>query len=135
MANKKIDIAEKRAEAENAGNEQFNDLASMIASLGSSSAPEPVTETEESEQPVSVRTVHTVKKTSAPARSKAPTADQVGYVSLVIPTKLKKQWKTYSAEHGLSLTDCIKLGMHLIEELEAGGSISIDNGIITWNNN
>jgi len=59
--------------------------------------------------------------------------DKPGYVSLVIPNSLKKKWKLYSTVHGMSLTDSLKLGMKLLEEMEQKGKIRIEGGFLTIN--
>ena len=59
--------------------------------------------------------------------------DKPGYVSLVIPNSLKKKWKLYSTQHSMSLTDCLKLGMKLLEEMEQQGKIKIEDGFVTLN--
>ena len=65
--------------------------------------------------------------------SATPADDKPGYVSLVIPNSLKKKWKLYSTQHSMSLTDCLKLGMKLLEEMEQQGKIKIEDGFVTLN--
>lgn len=141
-ANMKLSKAElaKRAAAQN---DQTNDFLSQLGSLGNpvkNEAPvvEPevsnksVTNIEETEQeeeiPVKVRTVNKTV-TAKPSSTKT---EKPGYISLVITPSLKKKWKSYCTEHGLSLTDCIKISMRLLEDLEKKNTISLEDGVLSY---
>lgn len=143
--NKKINLDETKKRADEAGKEQINDIMSMISDLGSESsgavqeeetvaARETVTKktaAESSEGSVKIRTesktsASTVKKTTSAKDSKP------GYISLVIPNSLKTKWKVYSSEHGMSLTDCMKMAMKLLEDMEQKEAISVEDGFITY---
>ena len=144
MPTKKLTLDEKKREAELASEEQMNDLSAAILSLGASSA------NTESSRNGNTSEMHT--ETASPARDfKTVTTftetkpqdvqnteaeqkdDKPGYVSLVIPNSLKKKWKLYSTVHGMSLTDSLKLGMKLLEEMEQKGKIRIEGGFLTIN--
>lgn len=130
---------EKRAAAQNASN---IDLMSMIGALGSSSSSsdsdddsnntvttDSTDETEEDEIPVIHKTVSktvTTKKTSSKT-------EKPGYISLVITPSLKKEWKSYCTEHGLSLTDCIKVSMKLLKDMEKKNIVSLEDGVLSYN--
>lgn len=134
-ANVKLSRAEilKREAQQNAQN---SNLMSMIGSLGSGST---ITENEdisnksvtETEEPVRQAT-RTVNKTVT-AKSGAK-AEKPGYISLVITPTLKKEWKTYCTEHGLSLTDCIKVSMKLLKDMEKKNAISLEDGVLSYLN-
>ena len=134
-ANVKLSKAEilKREAQQNAQN---SNLMSMIGSLGQSGtikdtedfSNKSVTETEEPVQRIS----RTVNKTVA-AKS-GTKAEKPGYISLVITPTLKKEWKTYCTEHGLSLTDCIKVSMKLLKDMEKKNAISLEDGVLSYLN-
>ncbi len=141
-ANVKLSKAElaKRAAAMN---EQTTDILSKIGTLGtlsSGDAPsyrsnETVTtsaaeEEQEEEIPVKPRTVN---KTVTEKKS-IPKGEKPGYISLVITPSLKKKWKTYCTDHGLSLTDCIKVSMKLLEDMEKKNAISLEDGVLSYLN-
>lgn len=134
-ANVKLSKAEilKREAQQNAQN---SNLMSMIGSLGQSGtikdtedfSNKSVTETEEPVQRIST----TVNKTvTAKSGTKA---EKPGYISLVITPTLKKEWKTYCTEHGLSLTDCIKVSMKLLKDMEKKNAISLEDGVLSYLN-
>ena len=135
---KKARVEEIKREAEIASEKQMNDIYAAISGLGSNTAfqsrktePEPETPAPE------IKTV--TKPAAAEVASVVTTSepeskdDKPGYVSLVIPNSLKKKWKMYSTVHGMSLTDCLKLGMKLLEEMEQKGTIRIEEGFLTIN--
>ena len=134
-ANVKLSKAEilKREAQQNAQN---SNLMSMIGSLGQSGtikdtedfSNKSVTETEEPVQRIS-RTVN--KTVTAKSGIKA---EKPGYISLVITPTLKKEWKTYCTEHGLSLTDCIKVSMKLLKDMEKKNAISLEDGVLSYLN-
>lgn len=134
-ANVKLSKAEilKREAQQNAQN---SNLMSMIGSLGQSGiikdtedfSNKSVTETEEPVQRIS-RTVN--KTVTAKSGTKA---EKPGYISLVITPTLKKEWKTYCTEHGLSLTDCIKVSMKLLKDMEKKNAISLEDGVLSYLN-
>lgn len=135
---KKARVEEIKREAEIASEKQMNDIYAAISGLGSNTAsqsrkiePEPETPAPE---------IKTVTKPAAAEVAPVVTTsepeskdDKPGYVSLVIPNSLKKKWKMYSTVHGMSLTDCLKLGMKLLEEMEQKGTIRIEEGFLTIN--
>jgi len=134
-ANVKLSKAEilKREAQQNAQN---SNLMSMIGSLGQSGtikdtedfSNKSVTETEEPVQRIST----TVNKTvTAKSGGKV---EKPGYISLVITPTLKKEWKTYCTEHGLSLTDCIKVSMKLLKDMEKKNAISLEDGVLSYLN-
>lgn len=134
-ANVKLSKAEilKREAQQNAQN---SNLMSMIGSLGQSGtikdtedfSNKSVTETEEPVQRIS-RTVN--KTVTAKSSGKV---EKPGYISLVITPTLKKEWKTYCTEHGLSLTDCIKVSMKLLKDMEKKNAISLEDGVLSYLN-
>lgn len=134
-ANVKLSKAEilKREAQQNAQN---SNLMSMIGSLGQSGiikdtedfSNKSVTETEEPVQRIST----TVNKTVT-AKSSGK-GEKPGYISLVITPTLKKEWKTYCTEHGLSLTDCIKVSMKLLKDMEKKNAISLEDGVLSYLN-
>ena len=121
---KKARVEEIKKEAEIASEKQMQDIFAAISGLGSSKP--------EQTQPAPSENSNTfeIKQTKV---NDAPKNDKPGYVSLVIPNSLKKKWKLYSAAHGMSLTDCLKLGMKLLEEMEQQGKIKIEEGFLTIN--
>lgn len=139
MANIKISKDEyaKRAAAQNAQN---NALMNMIGALGASTASNDsnieesnetvTTKSMQEEEPIPV-VKRTVNKTVTEKKS-APKAEKPGYISLVITPSLKKKWKTYCTDHGLSLTDCIKISMKLLEDMEKKNSISLEDGVLSY---
>ena len=135
---KKSKLEEKVREAEKASEEQMNDLTAAIMGLGSNhsdSAAAPSSNTSTTKTEVDNRTVTSVAQ-EEPSRITTDTDskdEKPGYVSLVIPNSLKKKWKLYSTVHGMSLTDCLKLGMKLLEEMEQQGKIRIEGGFLTIN--
>ena len=134
-ANVKLSRAEilKREAQQNAQN---SNLMSMIGSLGSGST---ITEKEdisnksvtETEEPVRQATGTVNKTVTAKSGGKA---EKPGYISLVITPTLKKEWKTYCTEHGLSLTDCIKVSMKLLKDMEKKNAISLEDGVLSYLN-
>ena len=106
----------------------MNDIFAAISELG--------TNAPSANQEAEIKTV-TTKNDIAPNQVtesiSEPEAkdDKPGYVSLVIPNSLKKKWKLFSTVHGMSLTDCLKLGMKLLEEMEMKGTIKIEDGFLT----
>ena len=141
---KRSNLDEKRRDAEKASEEQMNDLYAAISGLGSSSHKNSNSlEIEKSVNPSrggdNFKTVsNAVTQNSLPQEEPAENAsetkdDKPGYVSLVIPNSLKKKWKLYSAQHEMSLTDCLKLGMKLLEQMENQGKIKIEEGFLTIN--
>ena len=120
MANKKIDLLKKEADTQSMN--QIDDIFSQINSLDVSSK----TNSDE----ITIKPVADFKSVTT---NEIPVQDdKPGYISLVIPNSLKKTWKNYSNNHGMSLTDCIKLGMKLLEDMENKQKISIDSGFITY---
>lgn len=134
-ANVKLSKAEilKREAQQNAQN---SNLMSMIGSLGQSGtikdtedfSNKSVTETEEPVQRIS-RTVNKTVTAKSGTKGEKP-----GYISLVITPTLKKEWKTYCTEHGLSLTDCIKVSMKLLKDMEKKNAISLEDGVLSYLN-
>ena len=125
-------IEDKKKQAEQASENQMQDLMAAISGLGTSKgsnsfeikaepAEEKISDTKEGREEDNFKTVTN------------PADDKPGYVSLVIPNSLKKKWKLYSTQHGMSLTDSLKLGMKLLEEMEAQGKIKIEEGFLTLN--
>lgn len=135
---KKSKLEEKVREAEKASEEQMNDLTAAIMGLGSNhsdSVATPSSNSSTAKTEVDNRTVTSVAQ-EEPSRITTDTDskdEKPGYVSLVIPNSLKKKWKLYSTVHGMSLTDCLKLGMKLLEEMEQQGKIRIEGGFLTIN--
>ena len=132
---KKSAIEDKKRQAEQASENQMQDLMAAISGLG---AKDSNTFEIDKDSPKTVpvesnfKTVtnnSTLEKNTDTSDSKD---DKPGYVSLVIPNSLKKKWKLYSAQHSMSLTDCLKLGMKLLEEMEQKGKISIGDGFLTF---
>lgn len=122
---KKSAIEDKKKQAELASENQMQDLMAAISGLGSGNS----TDSNTSE-------IKTENENRVGADFKTvtnPADDKPGYVSLVIPNSLKKKWKLYSTHHSMSLTDCLKLGMKLLEEMEQQGKIKIEDGFVTLN--
>ena len=122
---KKSAIEDKKKQAELASENQMQDLMAAISGLGSGNS----TDSNSFE-------IKTENESSVGDDFKTvtnPTDDKPGYVSLVIPNSLKKKWKLYSTQHSMSLTDCLKLGMKLLEEMEQQGKIKIEDGFVTLN--
>lgn len=138
---KKARVEEIKKEAEIASEKQMQDIFAAISGLGSSKseqtqpAPSENSNTFEIKQTkVNTESSQDFKTvTTSSEQNDAPKNDKPGYVSLVIPNSLKKKWKLYSAAHGMSLTDCLKLGMKLLEEMEQQGKIKIEEGFLTIN--
>mgnify|MGYP007069896583 FL=1 len=133
MATKKVqnlDLEEKKKEAEKASNEQMSDLYDVISSLGTSSEKNTNSSEIKSDEGQG-GAGDNFKTVTTPSSSEQD--DKPGYVSLVIPNSLKKKWKLYSAQHEMSLTDSLKLGMKLLEQMENQGKIKIEGGFLTIN--
>lgn len=135
---KKARVEEIKREAEIASEKQMNDIYAAISGLGSNAASQSRKTEPEPETPAPE--IKTVTKPAAAEVAPVVTTsepeskdDKPGYVSLVIPNSLKKKWKMYSTVHGMSLTDCLKLGMKLLEEMEQKGTIRIEEGFLTIN--
>ncbi len=135
---KKARVEEIKREAEIASEKQMNDIYAAISGLGSNPASQSRKTEPEPETPAPE--IKTVTKPAAAEVAPVVTTsepeskdDKPGYVSLVIPNSLKKKWKMYSTVHGMSLTDCLKLGMKLLEEMEQKGTIRIEEGFLTIN--
>lgn len=133
---KKINIEAQKREAD----AQVDDIMSMISDLGSKSAPvTAVKEIEEERAPVytSARTRSSINDVQTGARKRVVPVEisdeKPGYISMVIPTSLKKKWKIFCTQHGMSLTDALKLGMKLLEDMEQNREISIEDGIVSYN--
>lgn len=136
---KKIDVQEKKAVSENANKKQINDIFSTISKLGTKT--EKISNQTEHEKnsytfeitdkdkSVLLDDFKTVTKKAPEENDEKP-----GYISLVVSNNLKKKWKVYVSEHGMSMTDCIKLSMKLLEDMESSGKIKVDDGIIIYNN-
>lgn len=122
---KKINLEEKIRESENASNAQMDDIFSQISGLGATNTKKEST-VEENEKKAEAHSM-TVTISESEADNEKP-----GYVSLVIPSSLKKQWKIFSTAHGISLSDSIKLGMKLMVEMEQQNKIKIDGGFVTY---
>ena len=135
---KKARVEEIKREAEIASEKQMNDIYAAISGLGSNTASQSrITEREPETPALEIKSV--TKPAAAEVAPVVTTSepeskdDKPGYVSLVIPNSLKKKWKMYSTVHGMSLTDCLKLGMKLLEEMEQKGTIRIEEGFLTIN--
>lgn len=135
---KKARVEEIKREAEIASEKQMNDIYAAISGLGSNTTSQSRKTEPEPENPAPE--IKTVTKPAAAEVAPVVTTsepeskdDKPGYVSLVIPNSLKKKWKMYSTVHGMSLTDCLKLGMKLLEEMEQKGTIRIEEGFLTIN--
>ena len=133
---KKARVEEIKREAEIASEKQMNDIYAAISGLGSNTA----SQSRKTEHETPAPEIKTVTKPAAAEVAPVVTTsepeskdDKPGYVSLVIPNSLKKKWKMYSTVHGMSLTDCLKLGMKLLEEMEQKGTIRIEEGFLTIN--
>ena len=122
---KKSAIEDKKKQAELASENQMQDLMAAISGLGSGNSTD--SNTSEIKTENENRGGEDFKTVTNPAD------DKPGYVSLVIPNSLKKKWKLYSTQHSMSLTDCLKLGMQLLEEMEQQGKIKIEDGFVTLN--
>jgi hypothetical protein len=122
---KKSAIEDKKKQAELASENQMQDLMTAISGLGSGNSTNSYTSEIKTENESRVGEDFKTVTYSAD--------DKPGYVSLVIPNSLKKKWKLYSTQHRMSLTDCLKLGMKLLEEMEQQGKIKIEDGFVTLN--
>ena len=122
---KKSAIEDKKKQAELASENQMQDLMAAISGLGSGNSTDSNTSEIKTENESRVGEDFETVTNSAD--------DKPGYVSLVIPNSLKKKWKLYSTQHSMSLTDCLKLGMKLLEEMEQQGKIKIEDGFVTLN--
>ena len=122
---KKSTIEDKKKQAELASENQMQDLMTAISGLGSGNNTNSNTSEIKTENESRVGEDFKTVTNSAD--------DKPGYVSLVIPNSLKKKWKLYSTQHSMSLTDCLKLGMKLLEEMEQQGKIKIEDGFVTLN--
>lgn len=122
---KKSAIEDKKKQAELASENQMQDLMTAISGLGSGNNTNSNTSEIKTENESRVGEDFKTVTNSAD--------DKPGYVSLVIPNSLKKKWKLYSTQHSMSLTDCLKLGMKLLEEMEQQGKIKIEDGFVTLN--
>lgn len=122
---KKSAIEDKKKQAELASENQMQDLMAAISGLGSGNSTDSNTSEIKTENESRVGEDFKTVTNSAD--------DKPGYVSLVIPNSLKKKWKLYSTQHSMSLTDCLKLGMKLLEEMEQQGKIKIEDGFVTLN--
>ncbi|MCR4630631.1 MAG: hypothetical protein K5786_03275 [Treponema sp.] len=122
---KKSAIEDKKKQAELASENQMQDLMAAISGLGSGNSTDSNSFEIKTENESSVGEDFKTVTNS--------TDDKPGYVSLVIPNSLKKKWKLYSTQHSMSLTDCLKLGMKLLEEMEQQGKIKIEDGFVTLN--
>lgn len=122
---KKSAIEDKKKQAELASENQMQDLMTAISGLGSGNSTDSNTSEIKTENESRVGEDFKTVTNSAD--------DKPGYVSLVIPNSLKKKWKLYSTQHSMSLTDCLKLGMKLLEEMEQQGKIKIEDGFVTLN--
>lgn len=132
---KKSYIEGKKQEAEKASQEQMDNIFATISALGSgnSNTSEIVTEKEQRRVEQDFKTVTTSLTDSVESNPVEQKDEKPGYVSLVLPNSLKKKWKIYSTQHNMSLTDCLKLGMKLLEELEQQKKIKIEGGFVTFN--
>jgi len=122
---KKSAIEDKKKQAELASENQMQDLMAAISGLGSGNS------TNSNSFEIKTENESSVGEDFKTVTN--PTDDKPGYVSLVIPNSLKKKWKLYSTQHSMSLTDCLKLGMKLLEEMEQQGKIKIEDGFVTLN--
>lgn len=122
---KKSAIEDKKKQAELASENQMQDLMAAISGLGSGNS------TDSNSFEIKTENESSVGEDFKTVTN--PTDDKPGYVSLVIPNSLKKKWKLYSTQHSMSLTDCLKLGMKLLEEMEQQGKIKIEDGFVTLN--
>jgi len=130
----KINDKTLKAQANEATKNDVSDIFASIKSLGNPAASSiPVETRREVETPVvetkplepKVKQIETVAITESKD-------DKPGYISLVIPNSLKKKWKLYCMQHELSLTDCIKIAMKNLEEMEKNDVISIEDGIVMY---
>lgn len=122
---KKSAIEDKKKQAELASENQMQDLMTAISGLGSGNS------TDSNSFEIKTENESRVGEDFKTVTNSAD--DKPGYVSLVIPNSLKKKWKLYSTQHSMSLTDCLKLGMKLLEEMEQQGKIRIEDGFVTLN--
>ena len=122
---KKSAIEDKKKQAELASENQMQDLMAAISGLGSGNS------TDSNSFEIKTENESNVGEDFKTVTNS--TDDKPGYVSLVIPNSLKKKWKLYSTQHSMSLTDCLKLGMKLLEEMEQQGKIKIEDGFVTLN--
>jgi len=130
-ATKKVNYENLKQEADQSTTEQVDDIFNAINSLGSSSvsvSSKSSASYEETDDTPIIRRAS--KKTEIQKKEKKGNG---GYVSLVIPDNLKTKWKVFCTEHGVSLTDSIKLGMKLLMEMEDQKMITIEDGVITMN--
>ena len=153
---KKSSLEEKKRQAEQASENQMQDLMAAISGLGTGNSTSEKTSNEKNSNSFEINTETTQNNSLTSQKegregdnfktvtkyldaeknsgtSSESKDDKPGYVSLVIPNGLKKKWKLYSMQHGMSLTDCLKLGMKLLEEMEGQGRIKIEDGFITLN--
>lgn len=134
-ANMKLtkDELAKRAESQNNSNMAFLDALSNLEKSSTSSPVENETVTSVEEDTIEEIPVITSKpKRVNKTVTSSVKEEKPGYVSLVITPSLKKKWKTYCSERGLSLTDCIKLSMRLLEDMERKEAISIEDGVLSY---
>ena len=122
---KKSAIEDKKKQAELASENQMQDLMAAISGLGSGNS------TDSNSFEIKTENENSVGEDFKTVTNSAD--DKPGYVSLVIPNSLEKKWKLYSTQHSMSLTDCLKLGMKLLEEMEQQGKIKIEDGFVTLN--
>lgn len=129
---KKTFLEEKKQEAAKASQEQMNDIFATISALGTtnSNTSEMKALTEQNNASQDFKTVTTV---NLQTDDESQSDEKPGYISLVIPNNLKKKWKIFSAMHNMSLTNSLKLGMKLLEELEQNKKIKIEGGFVTFN--
>lgn len=129
----KKNYTDLKNESEKASADQMNDIFAQISSLGSTPAKkEPEVTVQETQEEID----EPIIKRSSPKPSatvKKAKKGNSGYVSLVIPDNIKTKWKVFCSEHGLSLTDSIKLGMKLLMEMEDQNLLTIEDGVITMN--
>lgn len=132
---KKSAIEDKKRQAEQASENQMQDLMAAISGLGVKDS-NTFEMNNESEKTAPVENKFKTETNNSVVENNSNISDtkddKPGYVSLVIPNSLKKRWKLYSAQHSMSLTDCLKLGMKLLEEMEQKGKISIGDGFLTF---
>lgn len=131
---KKTFLEEKKQEADKASQEQINDIFAAISELGSnnSNSSEIKAAPEQDRGKHNFNTVTTTETHVAEGIGNEQKDEKPGYISVVIPNSLKKKWKIYSTQHNMSLTDCVKLGMKLLEEMENQNKIKIEGGFITF---
>ncbi len=132
---KKSFLEERTKEANKASQAQMNDIFNAISVLGSndSNSSEIIAIPEQDRGKQDFNTVTNTETHSAEGIHNEPKDEKPGYVSVVIPNSLKKKWKIFGMQHNMSLTDCLKLGMKLLEEMEQQKKIRIEGGFITFN--